>query len=113
MTQQSAVESRCANGVNCVAYAALGEPSKLSRANPGPRCFACEERRVASQLPATLPKEDENSLEHGKATEVRSNKSNHLEEYAQETHAYELLERRKRSVLTCARGLHSAVASGD
>jgi hypothetical protein len=52
MTRRTAAEPRCANGENCVAYPALGEPSKLSRGNPSPRCFACEERRVISNLKA-------------------------------------------------------------
>ena len=44
--QQSAAAPRCASGANCVSYSTLGEPSKLSRANPGPRCFACEKQRA-------------------------------------------------------------------
>ena len=35
-----------------MAYPALGQPSKLSLGNPGMKCFACEERRVASELEA-------------------------------------------------------------
>ena len=35
-----------------MAYPALGQPSKLSWGNPGTKCFACEERRVASELMA-------------------------------------------------------------
>jgi hypothetical protein len=47
MTQKSATTfSRCSNASGCVAYPDLGEPAKLSRGNPGPTCFACEERRV-------------------------------------------------------------------
>ncbi len=41
---------RCSAGERCASHAALGEPAKLSRANPGPVCYACEERRVASEL---------------------------------------------------------------
>jgi hypothetical protein len=52
MRQKSITEPRCANGVHCVAYPTLGEPSKLSRGNPGPRCFACKERRAAPKLEA-------------------------------------------------------------
>jgi hypothetical protein len=43
---------RCERGANCVSYPTLGEPSKLSRANPGPRCFACEEHRRDFQVEA-------------------------------------------------------------
>ena len=41
-----AAAPRCASGANCISYSTLGEPSKLSRANPGPRCFACEKQRA-------------------------------------------------------------------
>src|SRR5918997_4579577 len=41
---------RCSNGARCVACPTLGEPAKLSGGNPGPMCFACEERRVATEL---------------------------------------------------------------
>jgi hypothetical protein len=52
----------CSNGTACVAFPALGQPSKLSRSNPGPRCFACEERRVASELHrAAAAKEKKNN----------------------------------------------------
>jgi hypothetical protein len=54
MTQKSAATfSRCSNVSGCVAYPALGEPAKLSRGNPGPTCFACQERRVATELAAS------------------------------------------------------------
>jgi hypothetical protein len=53
----------CSNGTACVAFPALGQPSKLSRSNPGPRCFACEERRVASELHrAAAAKEKKNII---------------------------------------------------
>jgi hypothetical protein len=35
---------QCANEEACVAFPSLGEPAKLSRGNPGPMCFRCEER---------------------------------------------------------------------
>ncbi len=112
MTRKSVEETRCASRENCAAYPALGEPSKLSRGNPGPRCFACEERRAASQLKATVP-EEQVDQERGKAKEPRLSKSNRLEKHAGVSRAYEVLERRRRSVLTCKRGLHSALGARD
>jgi hypothetical protein len=50
--REPAATFRCSNGVSCVAFPILGEPAKLSRRNPGPWCFACEERRVAAELEA-------------------------------------------------------------
>jgi hypothetical protein len=112
MTRKRIEEPRCANGENCVAYPALGEPSKLSRGNPGPRCFACEERHAAaSQVKAAAAKEE--VVERRKANEPPLSRSNRLEEHTQGGRAYEVLERRRRSVLTCKRGLRSALASGD
>jgi hypothetical protein len=52
MTRKTVVGRQCANGADCVAYPALGQPSKLSWGNLATRCFACEERRVASELKA-------------------------------------------------------------
>ncbi len=111
MTRKRFEEPRCSNGENCVAYSALGEPSKLSRSNPGTRCFACEERRVASTLKAAAAKEK--AAEGRKANESRTGKSNGLTEQTEVGRAREVLERRRRSVLTCERGLRSALASGD
>ncbi len=111
MTRRSVAEPRCSNGIDCVAYLTLGEPSKLSRGNTGPRCFACEERRVASEQKAAAAKEK--ALEGRKANKPRSGKSNGLKEQTEVGRAREVLERRRRSVLTCERGLRSALASGD
>jgi hypothetical protein len=111
---------RCANGVNCVAYPALGEPSKLSRGNPGRVCFACEERRTASELKRAA--DSMKAVERRMAKELPQTESNQSNEYLNENagrepteveRAREVLERRRRSVLTCERGLHSALASGD
>ncbi len=107
---------RCANGVRCVAYPALGEPSKLSRGNPDTRCFACEERRIASELGTAAT--NRNAVEPGKANQphrVRSNEpKKHVgQERAEAERAREVLELRRRSVLTCEGGLRSAQASGD
>ncbi len=41
---------RCSAGERCASYVALGGPAKLSRGNPGPVCYACEERRAAAEL---------------------------------------------------------------
>ncbi len=114
-------ESRCANGIRCVAYPVLGEPSKLSRGNLGTMCFACEERRVASEL-ETAAADKKKAAERRNANNrpwAKSNQSKeHLEENACREHteverAREVWERRRRSVLTCERGLRSALASGD
>jgi hypothetical protein len=117
MTQKRSEEPRCSNGENCVAYPALGEPSKLSHSNPGTRCFACEEqRRVTSSSEATAAEKE--VVGRGKAIEPRWGKNNGLEEHigrerTEAERAREVWERRRRSVLTCERGLRSALASGD
>jgi hypothetical protein len=41
---------RCSAEERCASYGALGGPAKLSRGNPGPACYACQERRAASEL---------------------------------------------------------------
>ena len=117
MTQKTAAEPRCSNGAKCVAYPTLGEPAKLSRGNPGPRCFACEERRVTSALKREAAKARKVASMQ-EANEPRWGKSNGLEEHVGRKHAeveraHEVRERRRQSVLTCERGLCSAKASGD
>jgi hypothetical protein len=116
MTRKTVAEPRCANSTNCVAFPTLGEPSKLSRGNPEPRCFACEERRVSSALKRVAAKEKDTPRQE--ANEPRRGNSSRLEEHVGRGHAevgraYVVLERRRKSVLTCERGLHSALASGD
>jgi hypothetical protein len=121
MTRKTDEEPRCANGTRCVAYPALGEPSKLSRGNTGTRCFACEERRLASELKsaAANKKKAAERRDSNKRPWAESNQSKgYLKENAGREHteverAREVLERRRRSVLTCERGLRSALASGD
>jgi hypothetical protein len=93
---------RCSNGHRCVAYPALGEPAKLSRGNPGPRCFACEERRSAAQLEVTAAKP--------KAVEPRKTSGTPHPEVSR---ALAVRDRRRAWVLTCERELRSAIASGD
>jgi hypothetical protein len=116
MTRKTVAEPRCSNGIHCVAYPALGEPSKLSRSNPGTRCFACEERRATSELNTAVA--NKKAVEREKAKVPRWGKSNGLEEHVGRVHteaerAREVWELRRRSVLTCERGLRSALASGD
>ena len=138
MTQKTAKTLRCSNGANCVAYPTLGEPSKLSSGNPGPRCFACEERRVASELEAHSAKSkaaepratNEPLRSEGRPPGVRicaeyscgrpaveqegqEGGAFVCREHAEVRRASAIRERRKASVLTCERGLRSAIASGD
>jgi hypothetical protein len=119
--RKRADEPRCSNGIRCVAYSTLGEPSKLSRGNTGTRCFACEERRVASEL-TTAAANKKNATERRNANKRPWAESNHPKEHLKENagrehneveHAREVLERRRRSVLTCEGGLRSALDSGD
>ena len=113
MTLKSAAP-RCSSGERCVSYPALGVPARLSHGNPGPRCFACEERRAASGLKVASIRKEE-TVEGGKASGMARGEG--LEEHAGREHAeqrlHEVLERRRRSVLTCERGLRSALASSD
>ena len=94
-----------------MAYPALGEPAKLSRGNPGSRCFACEKRRAASEMTKVAANE--------KAPERRDMDKRPLAtihgqtEQTEAEGAREVRERRERSVRTCERGLRSALASGD
>jgi hypothetical protein len=116
MILKSAAASRCSSGERCVAYPALGEPAKLSRGNPGPRCFACEERRASSRLKVASAREEE-TVERGKTSGLDRREG--LEEHAGREHAgaerrlHEVLDLRRKSVLTCERGLRSALAAGD
>ena len=121
MMRKTVEEPRCSNGENCAAYPALGEPSKLSRGNPGTRCFACEERRVASEL-KTARANKKKAAERRNANKRSWVKSNQPKEHRKESagrehteveRAREVLERRRRSVLTCEGGLRSALASAD
>jgi hypothetical protein len=128
--QEPAATLRCSNGASCVAYPTLGEPAKLSRSNPGPRCFACEERRVAAELGAVAARSKDE--QHRKAK--RSNKPKErvcmkpacerpvaerdgaavvCREHAEESRAVKLRERRRAWVLVCERAVRSAIASGD
>ena len=72
--QKRIEEHRCANGISCVAYPALGEPSKLSRGNPGTRCFACDQRRAASKVEVASAMGEEGA-ERGRVNEPRRGNS--------------------------------------
>jgi hypothetical protein len=102
-----AAAPRCASGANCVSYSTLGEPSKLSRANPGPRCFACEKQRAEFE-------EGEVAAQQKAAKHRQTKKPSHSESHEPElSPASAILERRRASVRTCERGLQSAIASND
>ena len=115
--QLSAAVLRCASGANCVSYPTLGEPSKLSRANPGPRCFACEKQRADFEVEGVAAelKAEELKAEELKAAKHRQKqKPSRSESYEPEvSRAWAILERRRASVRTCERGLQSAIASED
>src|ERR687884_289516 len=101
MMRETIEEQRCSNGIRCVAYPALGEPSKLSRGNPGTTCFACEERRAASQLKTA--RANKKVVERRKAKEPHRSKDNGLgehvgQEQSEAERAREVLERRRMSV---------------
>jgi hypothetical protein len=132
---------RCSNGVNCVAYATLGEPVKLSRGNPGPLCFACEERRAASEVEklAGESRGEHSAQARGSHKAKRSGRNGgnrpkvHLcmkpscerpvaehngmavvcREHAEESRAAAVQERRRAWVLTCERAVRAAIDSGD
>jgi hypothetical protein len=132
---------RCTNGVNCVAYPTLGEPAKLSRGNPGPVCFACEERRAANEVEmlAGDPRGEHSGQARGshKAKQLGQKGGNrpkkHLcmtpscerpvavrngmavvcREHAEQSRAAAVQERRRAWVLTCERAVRAAIDSGD
>jgi hypothetical protein len=132
---------RCTNGVNCVVYPTLGEPAKLSRGNPGPLCFACEERRAANEVEmltgesrgkhsgkargshkAKRPgrKEGNRPKEHlcmkpscERPVAERSGMAVVCREHSEESRAAAVQERRRAWVLTCERAVRAAIDSGD
>ena len=102
-----AAAPRCASGANCISYSTLGEPSKLSRANPGPRCFACEKQRADFE-------EGGVGAQQKAANHRQTKKPSHSESHEPEVSpTWAILERRRASVRTCERGLQSAIASND
>ncbi len=136
MTQRTTAP-RCSSGVHCVAYPTLGEPAKLSSGNPGPRCFACEERRAASELEAhsannselvTERREEDAPLRSesheqgvricaelscGRPAIKREGGAFVCREHAEVKRASATRDRRRASVQTCERGLRSALAADD
>jgi hypothetical protein len=132
---KTAAALRCSNGTHCVTFPTLGEPAKLSRGNPGPMCFACEERRVATELEKVAEKSK--TRQRPKANGRRLAKDNEpnkricvkdscqrpgverggaefvCREHAEVSRASAIRERRRASVLTCERGLQSANVSED
>ncbi len=60
----------------------MGEPAKLSRSNHGRVCFACEERRVASELKRAAAKST--SIDRGNAKERPWLKTNQPKEHQKE-----------------------------
>jgi hypothetical protein len=126
---------RCSNGTHCVTFPTLGEPAKLSRGNPGPMCFACEERRVAAELEKVAEKSK--ARQRPKANGRRLAKDNEpnkricvkdscqrpgverggaefvCREHAEVSRASAIRERRKTVALDCERAVRSAIASGD
>lgn len=129
---------RCSNGRRCAVYQTLGEPAKLSRSNPGPMCFACEERRAAAELEAVAADEqrrkasgprkgNRSRLGKGNGPKERTCMKASCErpvaerdgtavvcrEHAEVSRAAAVLERRRAWVLTCERAVRSAIASGD
>src|SRR5918997_653177 len=135
MMQEPAATLRCSNGSSCVAYPTLGEPAKLSRSNPGPRCFACEERRVAAELGTVAGRsKDEQRRKAKRPRSARGNKPTErtcmkpscerpvaerdgaavvCREHAEESRVAKVRERRRAWVLVCERAVHSAIASDD
>jgi hypothetical protein len=111
--QLSAAVLRCASGANCVSYPTLGEPSKLSRANPGPRCFACEKQRADIEVEGVAAELKAEELKAAKHRQKQNpSRSESYEPEVSRAWAI-LLERRRASVVTCERGLQSAMASDD
>lgn len=130
---------RCLNGASCVAHPILGEPAKLSRSNPGPRCFACEERRAEAEKQAATCSDEARRKVTGSRKANRSRRSGskkpreHIcmkascnrpvsyrdgiavvcREHAEESRAATVRERRSAWVLACEEAVRSAIASGD
>ena len=135
-------DRRCSAGERCASHAALGEPAKLSRSNPGPTCFACGERSAASEIggaakPAAILRDERGPLTQaeGRSSEVRTGRvrkahacsEGHCERLAVEGHpgervcrehaearrAREWQKGRAEWALTCGRNLREALAAGD
>jgi hypothetical protein len=106
---------RCASGEDCVSYPTLGEPSKLSRGNPGPRCFACQAQPRGFEVEVEAVAAKANAAKH-RGVKRPSRSEDYEPEVlssAEVSRASEIRERRRASVLTCERGLQSATLSDD
>jgi hypothetical protein len=131
---------RRSKGEDCVVYPTLGA-AKLSRGNPGPWCFACEERHVAAELDAVAaePKYERSRKRSGarKTNRTRRSRGNRpkepicmkpscgrlvaerdgiavvCREHAEEGRAVAVRECCRAWVLTCERAVRAAIASGD
>jgi hypothetical protein len=132
---KTAATLRCSNGTHCVTFPTLGEPAKLSRGNPGPMCFACEERRVAAELEKVADKVKAGQRPEANGRRLaKDNEPNKricvkdscqrpgveregvefvCREHAEVRRASAIRERRRASVLTCERGLQLAIVSED
>ena len=127
-----ATARRCSAGERCASYAALGGPAKLSRGNPGSVCYACEERRVASELgkgsarrkpPARGAEPRLARPRRGPITCAKGSCQRPVgplyggvrlcREHAEAGLARDWQEGRSMWALTCERNLHEALASGD
>lgn len=119
--QRFAAGLRCSNASGCVAYPAIGEPATLSRGNPGPTCFACEERRVAAELEAARTAVRPEAKGRRMCAEQpcarpateRYGEASVCREHAAAMRAFSIWKRRRMWVLTCERALRSAIASGN
>lgn len=135
MTWKTASVLRCSNGARCVAYPTLGGPAKLSRGNPGPRCFACEERRIASELEEAAARSKTKQGPNGSRSRLSEHQGSRERlcaehsctrlaveregaaylcgEHAAVSRAAAICARRRAWVLSCERALRSAIASDD
>jgi hypothetical protein len=135
VTWKTASALRCSNAANCAAYPSLGEPTKLSRSNSGPQCFACEERRIAAELEATAgtlgadqrrkvnrPRLSEHQGARGRLCAEHSCARPAVEregatflcgDHAAVSRAAAICARRRAWVRSCEWALRSAIAWGD
>jgi hypothetical protein len=107
---------RCVSGADCVCYLNLGEPSKLSRGNPGPMCFACEKQRRDLEFEAVAAKPKVHSSAERfreRPTTVGAGAAFVGHQHAEVSRTSAIRERRRASVLTCERGLQSAIVSDE
>ncbi len=111
---------RCSAGERCVSRAALGRPAKLSRGNPGPLCFACEERRAATEMggaakpvAALMEERGPRTRGGGRRSADRTGGVGKDPASLKVRRAREWREGRAGWALTCGRNLRDALAAGD